>query len=141
MQVNLGVKSATYPNGEKLSDVYAYNHYGTETIPPRPVLSIAVEKVVSTKEMKDHLAAYAHNMIIYALNSPGDLRKTEIDMLVAIGQQAVAEAKRIILAGTELQENAPSTTRAKELKGSKGVGKPLYDSGLLIKNLGYEVTE
>ena len=45
MEVHIGVKPATYPDGTKLSDVATWNNYGTETIPPRPVFIIAAEKI------------------------------------------------------------------------------------------------
>jgi hypothetical protein len=141
MEVHLGVKPATYPDGTKLSDVMSYNHYGTETIPPRPVLLIAAEKILDSEEIAKHAKAYLENVKNYALYNQGDLKEIELKFLVAIGQQSIAEAKRIIKGGSELQENAPSTTRMKELSKSKGVGKPLYETGLMIKNLGYEVVE
>lgn len=141
MHVNLGVKAAVYPNGEKLSDVMAHNNYGTETIPPRPIFQIAAEKILSSEEIAKHAAAYLENVKNYALYNQGDLEQIERVFLTAIGQQSIAEAKRIIKSGAELQENAPSTTRAKELKESKGVGKPLYETGLMLKNLAYEVVE
>ena len=43
MQLLFGVKSAKYEDGTSLADVMTWNHYGTETIPPRPVLRIAAE--------------------------------------------------------------------------------------------------
>jgi len=141
MNVHLGVKAATYPDGTKLSDVMSWNNYGTETIPPRPVLLIAAEKILSSEEFKKRMKAYLHNVIVYSMNNQGDSQEIEKKLLTTIGQQSIAEAKRIIKAGAELQENAPFTTRAKELKESKGVGKPLYDTGLMIKNLAFEIED
>jgi len=141
MEVRLGVKAATYEDGTKLSDVMAYNNYGTETIPPRPIFQIAAEKILSSEEIAKHAKAYLENVKNYALYNQGDLKQIERVFLTAIGQQSIAEAKRIIKSGSELQGNAPSTTRAKELKGSKGVGKPLYDTGLMLKNLAYEIED
>jgi len=64
------------------------------------------------------------------------VKQAEKAFLQDLGRQTVAEAKRIIKDGGELQHNAPSTV----LK--KGEGKPpLYDTGELIKKLSYEVTE
>ena len=134
MIVNLGVKPAVYPDGEKLSDVMAYNHYGTDTIPPRPVLRIAAEKIFEKEELKTHIAAYLQNLSVYEFNNKGDLNEIEIKLLIAIGQQAVAEANRIIDTGAELQHNAPATVR------KKGFDQPLYETGLMSKNLGYELS-
>ena len=128
MQLLFGVKPAKYEDGTSLADVMTWNHYGTETIPPRPVLRIAAENVMQRDDIKDALAVYFHNV---AMN-PKDAVKIEKEMLRKIGVQVIKEAKRIIEAGNELQENAPGTVK------KKGFDKPLYETGLLIKNLGYD---
>jgi rhodanese-related sulfurtransferase len=137
MQVRLGCLPGTYENGETVADVLSYNHYGTKTIPPRPVLRMAAEKLVSTAKMKKHLKAFSDNFVKYAKRGrKGDMKEAEIKMLTALGQQSVATAKRIIDAGGKLQHNAPATV------AKKGAGKPpLRDTGLLEKKLGYEVVE
>jgi membrane-associated HD superfamily phosphohydrolase len=132
MQLLFGVKSAKYEDGTSLADVMTWNHYGTETIPPRPVLRIAAENVMSNnEEIKKALNAFFKNILV----NPGDAEKLEKEMLRKIGVQVIKEAKRIIEAGNELQENAPGTVR------KKGFNKPLYETGLLIKNLGYDYEE
>lgn len=128
MQLLFGVKPTKYPDGTSLADVMTWNHYGTETIPPRPVLRIAAENVSARGDIKDALAKFAHNVLV----NPKDADKLEKEMLRKIGVQVIKEAKRIIEAGGELQHNAPSTVR------QKGFDKPLFDTGLLIKNLGYD---
>jgi hypothetical protein len=135
MEIHLGVKAATYPDGTKLSDAMTWNNYGTETIPPRPIFQIAAEKVLSTEEFKQKIESYLHNVVVYRMNNQGDLPEIEKKLLTSIGQQSIAEAKWIIKGHAELQENAPSTIK------KKGFNKPLYETGLMIKNLGYEVTE
>jgi hypothetical protein len=136
VQVKLGALPGVYKTGEKFSDVLAWNHYGTETIPPRPVLRIAAERL-STKFVKERLEAYLKNVVEYTKRGRlADVKQAEKAFLQDLGRQTVAEAKRIIKDGGELQHNAPSTV----LK--KGEGKPpLYDTGELIKKLSYEVTE
>lgn len=128
MQILLGVKPAKYEDGTSLADVMTYNHYGTQFIPPRPVLRIAAENVMNKEEIKEALAVYFHNVLV----NPKDADKLEKEMLRKIGIQVIKEAKRIIEAGNELQENAPSTVK------HKGFNKPLYETGLLLKNLGYD---
>jgi len=137
MQVNLGVKLAKYKDGTKLADVMGWNHYGTETIPPRPVLRIAAEKVQNSKEfIEEHLTPYLINVISYTkAGRKQDLKEIETKLLTYLGQQSVSEAKKIINAGMELQENALKTIQ------KKGFDKPLYETGLMIKNLGFEVTK
>ena len=132
MQLLFGVKSAEYEDGTSLADVMTWNHYGTETIPPRPVLRIAAENVMSNnEEIKKALNAYFKNI----LENPNGAAEGEKEMLRKIGVQVIKEAKRIIEAGNELQENAPGTVK------KKGFDKPLYETGLLIKNLGYDYEE
>jgi hypothetical protein len=136
MQVKFGALPGVYKTGEKFSDVLAWNHYGTETIPPRPVLRIAAENILSSSEMKKHMKAYFKNVMEYAARGRvQDLKDIETKMLTALGQQIAAEAKRIIERNGELQHNAPATV------AKKGFDKPLFESGELIKKLSYEVTE
>ena len=137
MQVKFGALPGVYKTGEKFSDTLAYNHFGTETIPPRPVLRIAAENILSSPAMKKHMKAYFKNVTEYSKRGRvQDLKDIETKMLTALGQQVAAEAKRIIERNSgELQHNAPATI----LK--KGIDKPLFESGELIKKLSYEVTE
>lgn len=135
MVVNIGVKPATYEDGTKLSDVAIWNNYGTETIPPRPVFRIAAEKIMSGEEFKKRMKAYLRNMVVYGANNQGDLIEIEKKLLTTTGQQVAAECKRIINNGSDLQDNAPATIK------KKGFNLPLYETGLLIKNIDYEVTE
>lgn len=130
MQARLGCLPGTYENGETIADVLAYNHFGTETIPPRPVLRMAAERLAA-KFVKERLKAYMLN----ALRNPKDAKRLEIVFLQSIGAQSIAEAKRIIRGGGELQHNAPATV------AKKGFNKPLYETGLLEKKLSYEVSE
>lgn len=131
MQLLFGVKPAKYEDGTSLADVMTYNHYGTETIPPRPVLRIAAENVMERGEIGDALAVYFHNLLV----NPKDADRLEKEMLRKIGVQVIKEARAIIAAGNELQKNAPSTIR------HKGFNKPLYETGLLLKSLGYDYEE
>lgn len=130
MRVRLGALPGEYENGEKFSDVLAINHYGSETIPPRPVMRMAAERV-SEKFIKERLRAY----VINVARNPKDAKRLETVLLQDMGRQAVAEAKKIIENGGELQRNAPATI------ARKGFNKPLYENGDLIKKLSYEVTE
>lgn len=130
MQVKLGALPGVYENGEKISDVLAYNHFGTETIPPRPVLRMAAERLAA-KFVKERLKAYMLN----SLRNPKDAKRLEAVFLQSIGAQTVAEAKRIIESGGELSRNAPSTV------AKKGYNKPLYETGELEKHISYEITE
>ena len=130
MFVKLGALPGVYKTGEKFSDVLAWNHFGSDTIPPRPVLRIAAERLVG-KFVKERMKAYMTNVI----RNPRDAERLETVLLQDLGRQAVAEAKRIIDSGGELQRNAPSTV------AKKGFDKALFETGELQKKLSYEVTE
>lgn len=130
MQARLGALPGTYDNGETYADVLEYNHYGTETIPPRPVLRMAAEKL-SAKFVKERLKAYMLN----SLRNPKDAKRLEVVFLQDLARQSVKEAKRMIDNGGELQRNAPATI------AKKGFDKPLYETGELKKHLSYEVSE
>jgi hypothetical protein len=137
MQVKFGALPGAYKNGMTYAEILAIQHYGSETIPPRPVLRIAAENILSSPEMKKHMQAYFKNVMEYAKRGrTEDLKTIETKMLTALGQQVAAEAKRIIERNSgELQHNAPATVR------KKGIDKPLYETGELEKHLSYEVVE
>ena len=135
MIVKLGALPGTYDDGMKYSDVLAINHYGSETIPPRPVLRIAAERL-SQKFVKERLEEYLSNVVEYSKRGRvQDVKRAEVVFLQDLGRQAVKEAKRIIENGGELQHNAPATV------AKKGFNKPLYETGELEKKLSYEVSE
>ena len=136
MYVKLGALPGAYENGMKYSDVLAINHFGSETIPPRPVLRIAAERL-SQKFVKERLEEYLSNVVEYSKRGRmQDVKRAEVVFLQDLGRQAVKEAKRIIEAGGELQHNAPATV------AKKGEGKPpLKDTGELLKKLSYEVSD
>lgn len=129
MELHLGALPGNYESGESFSDVLAWNHYGTETIPPRPVLRIAAEKIIPKN--KDRIKAFLHNLIV----NPKDAKRLETILFTTLGQQSIAEAKRIIDNITDLTENAPSTVKKKHFN------QPLYENGDLEKHLGYQVVE
>ena len=128
-QVKFGATPGSYASGESFSDVLAWNHHGTETIPPRPVLRIAAERIVPKN--KDRIKAFLHNLLV----NPRDAERAETVLLTTLGQQVVAESKRMIDGVEGLQPNAPATIK------KKGFDKPLYVNGDLEKHINYEVTE
>lgn len=129
MEVRLGALPGNYDSGESYSDVLAWNHYGSDTIPPRPVLRIAAEKTIPKNS--NRFKAYLHNLLV----NPKDAKRLETVLLTTLGQQSIAEAKRIIDNITDLQENAPATI------AKKGFNQPLYNTGELEKHLGFEITD
>ena len=134
MQVRLGALPGRYQDGTTFSQVLAWNHYGTETIPPRPVLRMAAER--TAQRNKKRIRAFLHNYVEYAARGrKADLKDIEYKLLQSLGSQAAAEAKRIIEAVGQLRRNAPATV------AKKGFNKPLFETGELEKKLSYEVVE
>jgi hypothetical protein len=131
MRTLLGCKNESYDNGMTTGEVLAINHYGSETIPPCPVLRMAAENTISKN--KKLFQAYLHNLVIYAMNSPKDIPKIEYELHRNLGKQSIAEAKRMIESGDQLQANAPATIR------KKGFDKRLYVDGTLEKCLDFQV--
>ncbi len=129
MQLHLGIKEFTKPNGVNSGDLLRWMHYGTELIPPRPVLRNAAETVIPKNKVR--FKAYFTNL----LRNPKDAKKLETVLLQTLGAQCVAEAKAEIDASEGLQHNAPSTV------AKKGFDKPLFETGEFQKNLAYEVVE
>jgi hypothetical protein len=131
MQAQLGAKSGTYSNGMTFADVLTINHFGSETIPPRPVLRIAAERIIEQFMKGGRFAAFLMNM----KRNPRDAKRLETVFLQDIARQTIAEAKRIIDSGSGLQHNAPATV------AKKGFDKPLYVTGELEKHLGYDLID
>lgn len=129
MKVQFGATPGSYASGMKYSDILAINHYGSPTIPPRPVLRLAAERIIPKNE--ERIKAFLKNLLV----NPKDAQRLETVLMTSLGQQVVAEAKRIIDNSEGLQHNAPATVK------KKGFDKPLYENGDLEKHIGYEITE
>lgn len=127
MKLLLGILPGTTSNGETYSDIMAINHYGSELIPPRPVLRIGAERTIPAN--KKRIQAFLRNLVA----NPKDAKRLETVLLTSLGQQCAAEAKRVIDDSGILQENAPSTI------AQKGYNKPLYVDGNLKNHISYEV--
>lgn len=131
----LGVKDAQVKksNGEteSLAQIAAWNHFGTETIPPRPFARMAMEETV--EKNKKRFQAYFKNMIAMR-GDAGAQKQLETVLLTSIGQQAAKRAKDIIL-NSETYPNAPATI------AKKGFDHPLYVNGKMAENVAYKVEE
>lgn len=129
MELRLGVKDGvTRADGVAMGDILRWNHYGTETSPPRPVLRNAAEKIIPKfgKRIEDFL--------FNALRNPRDAKELEFKLLWDLGRQTVKEARDEINTSENLQHNAPRTV------AKKGFDKPLEETGEFKKALAYEVT-
>lgn len=134
METLLGALPGEYKSGESYSDVLAWNHFGSETIPPRPVLRIAAENIINRE--KKLIKAATKNMVTYlARGLINDAKEVEKKLMTQLGRMMIKEARRIIDSVEELQENAEATIK------KKGFNKPLYHTDKLEKHLGYEIIE
>lgn len=129
MQLHLGVKNVKRADGVDMGDLLKWQHFGTETIPPRPVLRYAAEKTIPKN--KARFKAYFTNLV----RNPRDAKRLETVLLQTLGSQAVAEAKAEIDSSEGLTPNAPRTI------AKKGFDKPLFETGALRNALAYEVVD
>ena len=134
MQLHLGVKNVKRPDGVDMGDLLKWQHFGTETIPPRPVLRYAAEKTIKdfgAGGERSRFATYFKNLA----RNPRDAKRLEAVLLQDLGRQAVAEAKAEIDSSEGLTPNAPRTI------AKKGFDKPLFETGALRNALAYEVVD
>lgn len=125
-----GTSKVTPPD---LGMVAIWNEYGTDKIPPRPAFRTGLEE--SQRINKKLIQAQVKNIAQRILQG----RKSEIDrsltvVLTQIGKSAVSATKEIIKNGSTTP-NAPLTI------ANKGFDHPLFETGLLLENVTYEVIE
>ena len=98
---------------------------------------MGAEKYLNSEAFQIAMNAYKENVKTYMRSGrKEDLEAAEKELYRKMGVGASAEAKRIIEAGDQLQHNAPATV------AKKGSGKPpLYETGLMKKNISYEIAE
>jgi uncharacterized protein (DUF885 family) len=129
----VGVKDVKYPDGTRLYDVMVWNHFGTETAPPRPAHTIGTEKAMKTR--KTQIEAFMSNLFMSGMQknkklSASLVKQREKVLLTGIGQSAVKETKDVIRSGSTVP-NAPATVR------KKGFDHPLYETELYLDNVDY----
>jgi hypothetical protein len=120
--------NATYPDsengaGDYVANVAFKNEFGSKENPPRPFFRMAIERNRS-KWGADLAAAYA--------NSSGNFG-------LAIRQLGHSIADQIKLSITDYDGINPTNSRATIER--KGFDKPLTDTGIMAKSVGYEAGE
>ena len=110
--------SAKYPNGEAVSDVAAYNEFGTSAIPPRPFIRNA--KSENEKKWTNFLARDLNSSgnVDLAFSRLGELVRN--DIIVSINKT------------TNPLNSADTIAR-------KGSSHPLIDTGFLKSSVTYEI--
>jgi len=138
-----GVNPITYPQkkGAKkkgkpvnLGKVAIWNEYGTEDIPPRPAFRMGLDFAI--KKHKKLMDAQLKNITQRILSGRKDeIVRSLTVVLTQIGRSAEAHTKELIKNGSVSPSNAPSTILR------KGFDHPLKETGLLMKNIKYEVRQ
>lgn len=129
-----GVTSGSYRKGKhaiSVSEVALIQEYGTEKIPPRPAFRRGVEYALARN--KKLIGAQLKNVTQRILSGrKDDMNKSLVTLLVQIGKSAKAKTKEIIKSGSETP-NAPATV------AKKGFNHPLFETGVLLEHVDYEV--
>lgn len=129
-----GVRPGKYSKKDvTVEEVAIWNEYGTENAPPRPAFRMGLE--ASIDRNRKMIDAQLKNITRLVLTGrKADINKNLTVLLTQIGKTAVKETKQIIESGSTAP-NAPTTI------ARKGFDHPLYETGLLLKSVDYEVTE
>jgi len=134
IELSFGVKDKTIKKGKHtvtLGQIALFNEYGTEKIPPRPAFREGMEH--SIRENKKLIEAQLKNITQRLLSGrKAEVKQSLTVMLTQIGRVAKAKTKEIIKQGSTTP-NAPSTI------ARKGFDHPLFETGLLLESVEYEV--
>jgi len=134
--LNLGVNDIQR-DGKSLGDIVFWNEFGTETIPPRPANQIGMD--IAINRHKKMIQSHAKNYLMAIKMKDQNLAKKLIqqrkkNLFTQIGRSAVKEVKNIISSGSTVT-NAPATI------AKKGFNHPLYEKGVYLANVNYEVKD
>lgn len=133
--LSFGVTNAQYKKGDHVNvrDVAIWNEYGTDKIPPRPAFRRGLEAgVAKNRKLID---AQLRNIAQQALSGRNaNMNRSLTVMLTQIGKSAKAATKQIIKTGSETP-NAPATV------AKKGFNHPLFETGLLLDHVEYEISK
>lgn len=114
-----------------VAEIAVIQEYGTEKIPPRPAFRRGLEEGV--KVNKKLIGAQLKNLVQRAAQGRmSEVHRSLVVMLTQIGKSAKAKTKEIISTGDETP-NAPATV------AKKGFDHPLFETGLLLEHVDYEV--
>ena len=138
-KLTIGVSDIDVASGKKkipLWKIAVWNEFGTVTAPPRPAFQRAMESALNDNRpfVQAQLRNIAATMLSNAPNKKAELEKIQNVLLSQIGRATVKRVKDIIKQGTTAP-NAPATIK------KKGFDHPLYDKGVLLENIKYEVEE
>lgn len=136
--VTIGIhdNAGKYPNDDvTVAEVAFWNEYGTRTIPARPFVggtALAKEKIfnaVAKREFQRVIALLS--TVERGLNTLGTRIREEIKNTILTAPNSI------------IVKNADLTVKLKTMgrhDGKTGTAKPLFDSGLLFRSIGYQIT-
>jgi len=118
--VNVGfLEGATYPGGQSVAEVAAYNEFGTRSMPPRPFFRRMIVD-------KSHEWGPAAANLLISTNY--DVHKT----LMLVGEGVKGQLQQSI-------NDLTSPPLAQSTIDRKGFSKPLIDTSVMINSVDYEV--
>ena len=113
-------QGATYPTGQSVAEVAAWNEFGTDTIPERPFFRNAVDGL--TRTLPD--------LVLREFRNGGfNLDDASINRI----SEAAVSAVQVSITELDDPPNAPSTIRRKDSSS------PLQDKGTLRRSVAYKV--
>lgn len=114
------------------AQVAVWNEYGTENIPSRPAFRAGLDHALRVN--KKAMGAQLKNISQRILSGrTAEIERSLTVLLTQIGKSAKAETKQLIKSGGQAPPNAPATVT------KKGFNHPLYETGLLLDSVEYEV--
>ena len=114
------LESATYPNGQSVATVAAWNEFGTSRAPPRPFFRDMIK--ANAKAWPTQIATVmksSHYDAAVTLAKMGELIKGQL-------QSSIVAFNRVPLAASTIRR--------------KGFDKQLVDTGVMLRSVDYEVS-
>lgn len=138
-KLTVGVSDIEVTQGSKkipLWKIAVWNEFGTVTAPPRPAFQRGMESALNDNKpfVQAQLRNIAATLLSNSPNKKAEFERIQNVLLSQIGRSTVKRVKDIIKQGTTAP-NAPATIK------KKGFDHPLFDKGVLLKNIKYEVDE
>lgn len=115
------LENATYPDGQHVASVAAYNEFGTQRAPPRPFFRTMIAAKAPT---------WGKDTAVLIAQDNFDAKKA----LGQMGERIAGQLRKSIVELTS-PPLSPITIRR------KGFSKPLVDTGHMLNSVDYEVKE
>ena len=131
--VRVGVlEGATNEDGDNVAEYAAYNEFGTDRIPPRPLLRTTISE--KGREWSDLAKGF---LMAGVKAGAADAGRRALD---AAGRQAQVDIQDKLMSNMP-PPNAPATAARKAGRKGGGYAGTLFETGALHKSIQYEITE